>query len=369
MPPPNVPTLHPPPPADEAAAALRKRRFEQPVDAEATAAAVRQARRVSFAAGPHRVWRRDQPVAFDRPRMLDLYGGAPRDGSIGWWRSQRGRGSCLTVDRLQQPPVDVDADGVAMDLLRRADAREFDSMHAAWECGTWSPALSLPPGGAAPGTPPLGPYRDEAHPGGKPGLQADVKLRCTRASTHMKLAISLGYKIHDQGGKVTFENSPDCRDSVTPWHVSMEGYSSRTQFPCWEDPDMLAYIAYTKSVRLPSISQTRQMHHSATARPSLDGGVHLTRPRVHGCARAPQRHGAPVFGRRSAPQQMHHSATARPSLDGGVHLTVSDAPQRHGAPVPGRRSAPDWTARLRRSSWSARCAPRTARTGTTRRSA
>ena len=70
----------------------------------------------------------------------------------------------------------------------------------------------------------------------------------------MKLAVSLGHEIRDQGGTVC----------------------------------------------LPPVPQMRQMHHSATARPSLDGGVHLTRPRVPGGA-------------------VHHSATARLSADGGVH--------------------------------------------------
>ena len=118
-------------------------------------------------------------------------------------------------------------------------------MHAGWQCATWSGALSVPPGGAPKGTQPAGPYRG---PHARADLSAAVRQRVAEADVCMQFAVRVGIILHDQGKSVTFENSPDCRDSSDPWFLRFGVYTSATQFPVWAEPVMARYITYTKSI-------------------------------------------------------------------------------------------------------------------------
>ena len=237
--------------ADRAKLAARKRRFETPVDAAAALNSVRRARR---AFSGNMVWTRaggstsrNKSFEWARPRALNLFSGRSRAGDIEDHRRRRG-GSCLSIDLKGAAPYDVDAPGNADALITRAHAGEFDDMHASWDCATWSAALSLPPGGRAPGAQPLGPYRGAHAPRGFNWVQGAHRRRLEAADNHMMLAITLGKVLHDQGKSVTLENAPDCSKRDTPWFIQREGYTSATQFAVWHDPAMREYIAYTGSV-------------------------------------------------------------------------------------------------------------------------
>jgi hypothetical protein len=112
------------------------------VDGERAVAAVRSARASSMLgrhpASMHATWSRPGLV-----HHLHLFGGRTRNGNVAWAGKQRGD-AWRTVDLLATPAVDVDAPGVATSLLRDAKQGRIRTMHAGWDCATWSPALSLP---------------------------------------------------------------------------------------------------------------------------------------------------------------------------------------------------------------------------------
>ena len=170
--------------ADAAASAAHKARFAQPVDAVGTAAAVVRARAVSAAhvpsdaitivrpQGQHRVWKR----AADATTGLHFHSRARRDGDFEW-HAAADDSTCVSAGKVNNPKYDLrfaaDRDRIGCET----NAEAYDYMHAGWQCATWSGALSVPPGGAPAGTPPVGPYRG---PHARADLSAAVHPRCGR---------------------------------------------------------------------------------------------------------------------------------------------------------------------------------------------
>ena len=63
----------------------------------------------------------------------------------------------------------------------------------------------------------------------------------------MLMCVRMGTVVDANGGPVIFENSPNCTDPKSPWHLTRGGYSSATQVPVWTHPAMRAYIERTGS--------------------------------------------------------------------------------------------------------------------------
>ena len=175
--------------------------------------------------------------------MLNFCGGRSREGDIGSWAEADGV-KCDTFDRKRGHEL------CSPHYVHRLTTRggEYTSGHMSIPCFSYSPALSLPPGGADSGRAPVGPYRSEAHPNGVPGLAPDVVLRVDESTSLKRTMLSVAYAIHDSGGSVSIESSPDCRVKGQPGYLAFGGFSTATQFPLWADPEVAAYIAYTGSV-------------------------------------------------------------------------------------------------------------------------
>ena len=238
----------------------RAQRFSKPVDAKASAAAVQAARRSSFAHVPsgnvtihrpsgsrHLTWRR--PVAdavVQAQRGLLLFIGKQREGDMEWCAKARGA-SVRCVDKRQPVPCDVDAVGVSAGIIGECRAKQFTFMHSSFMCFSWSPALSLPPGGSPPGTAPIGPYRSDVFPRALPWVKQPLLARLQQSDAHMRLTVVCGKLVHDAGGSVTIEAPPDCRNPASEWFLSMGEYDSSNQHPVWQDPLMIDYLAYAES--------------------------------------------------------------------------------------------------------------------------
>ena len=247
--------------APESAAVLQARtqRFQRPIDVQASAAAVIDARRSSFAHRPsgtvsihmptgsrHRTWLRPAVGATRTQKGLLLFIGEQREGDMEWHAHAR-QVPARCVDRRQPEPCDVDAPGVAAAIIAECRAKQYSFMHSSFMCFSWSAALSLPPGGAPPGTAPLGPYRSADFPRAMPWVKQPLLGRLRQSDAHMRLTLACGKLIHDSDGSVTIESTPDSRDPASTWFLSMGGYDSSTQHPLWEDPLVKEYITYTES--------------------------------------------------------------------------------------------------------------------------
>ena len=231
--------------AEERARRERRQRFAVPDDGARAALGVK-AQREAYAEqlARHR--------ADKRPRRqgLNLWGGRRRRGDIQWHAEQDGQ-HCTTQDRKVAgvAGADLNQPGARARFEAFATGR-FHWMHASWDCFSWSPALSLPPGGTGfgdMGRAPLGPYRTPAEPKGLASLPLRTWARVDNSNTHLALTLRLAYDIDARGGSVSLENSPDCRDATSPWFIARDGFTSATQFPVWADPDMQRYIRHTGS--------------------------------------------------------------------------------------------------------------------------
>jgi hypothetical protein len=80
-----------------------------------------------------------------------------------------------------------------------------------------------------------------------PWVKQPLLDRLRQSDAHLRLTLACGKLIHDAGGSVTIESTPDSRDSTSTWFLSMGGYDSSTQHPLWEDPLMKEYMVYTES--------------------------------------------------------------------------------------------------------------------------
>ena len=226
--------------------AARQHRFAEPVDVNATATAVRLARKNSFAHVPskHVKIRR---VAFAPPPflLLNLCGGGPRDGDIDSCGAADG-GNVETLDRKRG--VDL-CHRTAQEAVEKRAPR-YTGMHGQWPCFSYSPALSLPPGGDGSGLKPVGPYRSHAEQNGLSTLPPHIKRRVNESTELKSLTIRMAYLIHDAGGSVSIESSPDARSPDSPAYRTCDGYSTATQFPAWEDDEVRAYERYSGSTRV-----------------------------------------------------------------------------------------------------------------------
>ena len=63
----------------------------------------------------------------------------------------------------------------------------------------------------------------------------------------MHLTIEKGIEIDADGGTVSIENSPDCRDPNSETFLRMGEYDTTTQFPVWCHPAMIRYMEITGS--------------------------------------------------------------------------------------------------------------------------
>ena len=235
---------------DEQQLALRGARFAVAPDTARVDQEIAQSRKASFAhvpstslvvRSPHLKWARPR----DTRVGCNLFGGRRRAGDLQSLAEADGE-ACVTLDWRATGAGKIDLNDAGARAAVRAGAASYDWLHASFECFSFSSALSLPPGDA-PERPPVGPYREPAHPDGKPTLPQHVAVRVSNSTQHMMLAVDVAYVVHDRGGTVSLENSPDCRDPQSLWHRSMGGYSTATQFPAWAHPYMAKYIAHSQS--------------------------------------------------------------------------------------------------------------------------
>eukprot|EP00966_Prymnesium_polylepis_P119699 2766388-Prymnesium_polylepis.1 len=64
----------------------------------------------------------------------------------------------------------------------------------------------------------------------------------------MRLGLRLGRKIDANGGSVSFEFAPDCRDPASPWFMRVGDYDTSGQFPLEAQPEFIQYVEDTGSV-------------------------------------------------------------------------------------------------------------------------
>ena len=199
---PPQPPAPPPPPEEQQRREQRALRFAEPVDAAAELAKVRDSRKRAFEPAP----------AFVPPGGLNYCSGRRRPGDIQALAEAAGD-TCRSVDIRSQGPGKVDLNVPAVREQEEANASQYSWMHGSWDCFSWSPALVLPSGKTGL---PIGAYRSDDEPDGKASLPPDVKRRVTNSTEHMRLGLRLGRKIDANGGSVSFEFAPDCRDPASP---------------------------------------------------------------------------------------------------------------------------------------------------------
>ena len=224
----------------------RKLRFAQPVDVTKTANAVVNARRASYAHIPA-----NRPRVRTEPGIMNgivMYGGHRRAGDI-QSQAEKRQTKCLTVDKVlpAHDPGCIDTDQAGARAALLASAQQYNWIHGSWECFSWSPALSLPPGGRGSGREPMGPYRSREEYNGLASLPTATRLRVDSSTNQMELFCAMALVIHDQGGSVTAENSPDASDPKSPDYQEYDGYSTATQVAVWTHPTMQKFIQHTGS--------------------------------------------------------------------------------------------------------------------------
>ena len=219
----------------------RRVRFAPPSEAEQQRAmqAVVDARREAF-----------------RPAVLDLVqhfeassaackviivgSGRPRRESVQYFLEQAGA-ACLALDKRP------DCGGVDMSRASNQSAvramvdREIAAgrgdrlgAHFSQNCNTWAAALLLPQDGE----PPIGAYRSEQHPYGRPDLTAVQRQRCDEANKVLTFSCELAVLIHQNGGSVSFENGPSCADRATPQFVEIGAYDTASHFSFFDMPSV-----------------------------------------------------------------------------------------------------------------------------------
>ena len=180
-----------------------------------------------------------------RPGVLGLGAGVRRDGDVDDWVVRLG-GSYLGVDKVRGHGMNMTSAPVVTSLQTLVDARAFGGLHVSQDCNTWSPALCL----GTDGRPPIGQYRSAAAEDGLADLTPARKAACDEQNAFKRAAVALARKIHAQGGSVSFESSPDCKDSNAPWFLSAGKYNTTEHFSYWDDTLMRDYIRDTGSVIL-----------------------------------------------------------------------------------------------------------------------
>ena len=190
----------------------------------------------------HRTWQRGR--AF---HGLNYLGGPRRHYDIHSWAELDGS-TCFTPDLKNGQNLD---DPVQKEQFRQEAVGAYQWGHFSWPCFSWSPALSLPPGGEGFGiqsSAPVGPYRGAPpHHNGLPALKPTVRVRVDTSTRLKDLGLDIALDIHNGGGSVTIESSPDCRDPTDKWFCARHGFSTASQWPLWEDPAVKEYIRITNS--------------------------------------------------------------------------------------------------------------------------
>ena len=219
----------------------RRARFAPPTASQrvATAAAVSDARRASFAVNAGISGFRSE----GKPALLCLGAGTRRVGDLDECIATRG-GAFLGVDKLRGHGMNISTAAVSEALMVQAEQSVFKGLHVSQDCNTWSPALCL---GTA-GRPPIGQYRGPSAELGHDQLTPARKAACDEQNAVKRTAVSLARVIHDQGGSVSFESSPDCKDRTKPWFLSAGAYDTAEHFSYWDDSLMRDYIKDTGSV-------------------------------------------------------------------------------------------------------------------------
>ena len=242
----------------------RKTRFEAPVDTRGTAARVVADRRASFAHRPSAdvrivpgvrpAARSDQRFEWPTGRVgLNCQGGPRRAGDIQSHAEAAGQ-HCVTPDLEGSGfwRTDLDTDEGWAKVERHVG--QFGVSQFAWGhfqpgCWSWSAATCIPPGGlGGPDREPLGPYRSPSEPDGVGWLPPVLRLRVEASTREVQWTVRWAWRIHEGGGSVSIEGSPDARLPGSPGYLTRGEYTSASQYPMWEYPLMADYIAGTGSV-------------------------------------------------------------------------------------------------------------------------
>ena len=241
---PNEPAFSPPTaqqPTDtiqdleKARRSQRQVRFAKPVDADRALQQVRESRNRVF---------RPSPNTFKPPGGLFFCSGRRRPGDIQSLAETVGD-SCHSIDIRSEGAGKVDLNIPAVRELEEARADSYAWMHASWDCFSWSPALVLPSGDKGL---PIGAYRSDSEPNGKATLPSAVKRRVLNSNEHMTTGLRIARRVDLNGGSVTLEFTPDCRDPNTDWFMRVGDFDTSEQFPLEAMPEMQQYIRDTGSV-------------------------------------------------------------------------------------------------------------------------
>ena len=182
-------------------------------------------------------------------KVIVIGSGRPRPESMQSFIEQGGA-ACLALDKRP------DCGGIDMSLASNAAAvramverRIADGkggatgLHVCQQCNTWAAALYLPQGD----DPPLGPYRSERFPDGRPDLPAAPKKRCDEANKLLALSVELATLIHHGGGSVSFENGPSCADRASPQFVEIGRFNTAEHFSYYDMPPMKEFMRVSGS--------------------------------------------------------------------------------------------------------------------------
>ena len=237
----------------------RKTRFEVPMDVRGTAAQVVADRRASFAHRPSAdvrivpgvrpAARGDQRYEWPTGRVgLNCQGGSRRAGDIQSHAEAAGQ-HCVTPDLNGSGYWRTDLDTDEGWGKVEGHVGQFAWGHFQPACWSWSAATCIPPGGLdGPDREPLGPYRSPSEPDGVGWLPPILRLRVEASTRELQWTVRWSWRIHNGGGSVSIEGSPDARLPGSPGYLSRGEYTSGSQFPMWNHPLMADYIAGTGSI-------------------------------------------------------------------------------------------------------------------------
>ena len=156
------------------------------------------------------------------PVVLLLFSGATRDGDIA--SHLRAAGAIvLAVDILVggrfHDLADHSAEGIALHLVRACERGEFDAVHSAPPCTTWTVARELGDQ-----------MRTVVHPWGVPGLPVDMAEQCRLANALLILTFDISLLVVASGGEATIEQPATRSDPDEPrtfWPAkAREGHAS-----------------------------------------------------------------------------------------------------------------------------------------------
>ena len=223
----------------------RRERFAPPSEAQQQQAmqAVVDARREAFRPAVLDLVQRFESSPA-KHKVIIVGSGRPRRESMQYFVEQAGA-ACLALDKRS------DCGGVDMSRASNQSAvramveREIAAgrggglgAHVCQNCNTWAAALYLPQDDG----PPIGPYRSEQVPEGRPDLTAAQRQRCEEANKVLTFSLELATLIHRNGGSVSFENGPSCADRATPQFVEIGEYNTAGHFSYYDMPAMREFV-------------------------------------------------------------------------------------------------------------------------------